>query len=98
MHEDEISDHLELMLESIALIQGRIKKIDSPDDFVISPDGLTVLDSVSMRLQVIGESVRKLQKLGPDFLRHYPAIEWGKIARFRDLISHRPHLAPLRKC
>ena len=88
MHEDEISDHLELMLESIDLIQGRMKKICLPDDFVISPDGLTVLDSVSMRLQVIGESVRKIQKLDLDFLCRYPAIEWDKLARFRDLVSH----------
>lgn len=88
MPEDDILDHLELMLASIALIQERMKKINLPDDFMISPDGVTVLDSVSMRLQVIGESVRKLQRVDSDLLRRYPAIEWDKLARFRDLISH----------
>jgi uncharacterized protein with HEPN domain len=41
-----------------------------------------------MRLQVIGESVRKIQKVDPSFLTHYSTIEWDKLARFRDLVSH----------
>ena len=41
-----------------------------------------------MRLQVIGESVRKIQKMNPSFLDPYSDIEWVKIARFRDLVSH----------
>jgi len=41
-----------------------------------------------MRLHVIGESVRKVQKLDPMFLERYSAIEWDKLARFRDLVSH----------
>jgi uncharacterized protein with HEPN domain len=59
-----------------------------PEDFVLSADGATILDAVSMRLQVIGESVRKFQKLDPSFLNRYPNIEWDKLARFRDLVSH----------
>jgi len=41
-----------------------------------------------MRLQVIGESVRKIQKIDSSFLDSYSAVEWNKIARFRDLVSH----------
>jgi uncharacterized protein with HEPN domain len=85
MHEDEILDHLELMIESIELIEKRFSNIRSPEDFVLSPDGVTLLDAVSMRLQVIGESVRKLQKLGPSFLNRYSNIEWDKLARFREV-------------
>ena len=47
-----------------------------------------MLDAISMRLQVIGESVRRIQKRDPAFLAAYPDIEWDKIARFRDLVSH----------
>jgi len=47
-----------------------------------------LLDAISMRLQVIGESVRRIQKRDPAFLAAYPDIEWDKIARFRDLVSH----------
>ena len=88
MLEDEIFDHLALMLESTELIEKRFSRIQVPEDFVLSADGATILDAVSMRLQVIGESVRKFQKLDPSFLNRYPNIEWGKLARFRDLVSH----------
>jgi uncharacterized protein with HEPN domain len=88
MHKDEILDHLDLMLDSIDLIEKRFSRIRSPEDFVLSLDGVTLLDAVSMRLQVIGESVRKIQKLDPSFLNHYSNIEWDKLARFRDLVSH----------
>ena len=88
MHEDEIFEHLYLMLESTELIDKRFSRIRVPEDFVLSADGVTILDAVSMRLQVIGESVRKIQKLDSSFLNRYSNIEWDKLARFRDLVSH----------
>ena len=91
MHEEEIADYLDLMLESIKLIEGRFLKIQLADEFVLSGDGITLLDSISMRLQVIGESVRKIQKLNPSFLDSHPDVEWDKIARFRDFVSHPYH-------
>jgi uncharacterized protein with HEPN domain len=65
MPEEEIVDYLDLMLDSIALIEGRFATMNSPDEFVQSMDGMTLLDAISMRLQVIGESVRKIQKIAP---------------------------------
>ena len=88
MHEDEIVDCVDLMLESIKLIESRYLKIRLPGEFVQSANGITLLDAISMRLQVIGESVRKIQKMNPSFLDPYSDIEWVKIARFRDLVSH----------
>ena len=88
MHEEEIVDYLDLMLESIELIENRFLKIRLPGEFVQSADGITLLDAISMRLQVIGESVRKIQKINPSFLDLYSDVEWDKIARFRDLVSH----------
>lgn len=88
MHEDEIVDILHLMLESTELIEKRFSRIRVPEDFVLSADGVTILDAVSMRLQVIGESVRKIQKVNPSYLNRYSIIEWDKLARFRDLVSH----------
>lgn len=88
MHEEELIDYLDLMLESVELIDKRFSRILSAEDFVLTPDGVTILDAVSMRLQVIGESVRKIQKTAPSFLNSYPGIEWDKLARFRDLVSH----------
>jgi uncharacterized protein with HEPN domain len=45
-------------------------------------------DAITMRLQVIGESVKKIQKDDPSFLSSYPEISWEKISRFRYLVSH----------
>ncbi len=47
-----------------------------------------MLDAISMRLQVIGESVKQIQKLNPLFPEQCSEIEWDKIAKFRDLVSH----------
>ena len=68
MSEDEIFDVLDLMLESIALVQVRFANIGEPQDFTSTSDGVTLLDAISMRLQVIGESVKRIQKKDPSFL------------------------------
>jgi len=88
MSEDEILDILDLMLESISLVQVRFANIGEPEDFVSTSDGITLLDAISMRLQVIGESVKRIQKKDLSLLTRYAEIEWDKIARFRDLVSH----------
>jgi uncharacterized protein with HEPN domain len=88
MSKDQIIDNLDLMVQSIQLIQERFSKIREPDDFVLTPEGVTLLDAISMRLQVIGESVKQIQKTDPLFLKSHVEIEWEKISRFRDLVSH----------
>ena len=88
MSNDEIIDNLDLVVESIHLVQERFSRIRVPDDFVLTPEGVTLLDAISMRLQVIGESVKQIQKTNPSFLQRYAEIDWDKIARFRDLVSH----------
>ncbi len=88
MSKDEIIDILDLMIESIHLVQERFSKLKVPDDFVLTPEGVTLLDAISMRLQVIGESVKRIEKTDLSLLQRYAEIEWDKIARFRDLVSH----------
>ena len=88
MPEDEVLDTLDLVLESIKLVQERFLGIKTPEDFVTTSLGFTLLDAISMRLQVIGESVKQIQKVDPALLQEYSEIEWDKIARFRDLVSH----------
>ncbi len=88
MSEDEIVEILDVLLDSISLVQERFSKIAESGDFVSTSDGVTLLDAISMRLQIIGESVKKIQKKDLPFLNRYAEIEWDKIARFRDLVSH----------
>lgn len=88
MSEDEIFDILDLMLESTSLVESRFIKIERTEDFVSTSDGVTLLDAIAMRLQVIGESVKRIQKKDPLFFNSYADVEWNKIARLRDLVSH----------
>jgi uncharacterized protein with HEPN domain len=83
-----ISDNLQIILESIILIEERFSKVDAPEKFVISHDGLLLLDAVSMRLQVIGELTKKIYKIKPSLLKGYSEIDWDKIIKLREIISH----------
>ncbi len=87
MH-DLIEDNLKFILESIDKISDRIQQIKSADELVNSPDGVTILDSLAMRLQSIGETVKQIEKRDTSLLQRYPEMDWQQIIRMRDLISH----------
>lgn len=80
---------IEFILESLLLIKKRFSKIRSSDDFLKDDDGLEKLDSISMRLQSIGEALKNIDKREKEFLlqvadRRY----WSEIIKARDFISH----------
>jgi uncharacterized protein with HEPN domain len=83
-----VSDNLKIIVESIDLIEDRFLKINLADEFVTSPEGVLLLDAISMRLQVIGETVKKIDKIEPSLFEMYQDVEWRKIMRLRDIISH----------
>ncbi|MFT4152918.1 DUF86 domain-containing protein [Parafilimonas sp.] len=74
--------------EPADIIITRFKKIPSPEDFIKSDNGLETLDSISMRLQFIGESLKKIEKINKDIFDQYLGMEWKKIINLRDFISH----------
>ena len=88
MLDDIIRDNLQIILESIILIESRFSKINSADDFVSSADGVLILDATAMRLQITGELLKKISKMDKTLLENYPEIEWDKIMRLRDIVSH----------
>ena len=88
MHDDYIQDNLHSVFDSIEIIQKRIEVINKADDFVSTPAGAMILDSIAMRLQVIGESLKNIDKVDPSYLLQFKTIEWEKIIKMRDLISH----------
>ncbi len=85
---DEIRERFEFILESILLIEYRFIQIKFPDDLINSQDGITILDSIAMRLQAIGDNVKSVEKLDSQFLTKFPETEWEKIMKLRDVISH----------
>jgi len=81
MLDNLIRDNLQVILESIVLIESRFSKINNADDLVSSAGGVLILDAIAMRLQVVGELVKKIGKMDRSFLENYPEIEWDKIMR-----------------
>ena len=88
MLDDIISENLRIIIESIELIENRFGRIDSANDFVSNANGILILDAVSMRLQIIGELLKKIDKIDSTLFNKYPEVEWEKIMRLRDIISH----------
>ncbi|MBW8001429.1 MAG: DUF86 domain-containing protein [Planctomycetes bacterium] len=70
-------------------ILDRFKSIKGVSDFTDSSAGREKLDSICMLLIVIGESLKKLDKISQgSLLPKYSQIDWKKAKGLRDIISH----------
>ena len=83
-----IYEYLHLILESIDLINKRFFAIEHPDDLVSNENGVLILDAIAMRLQVIGELLKKIEKRDQKFLQSHTDVNWINIMKLRDIISH----------
>ena len=79
---------LEIILEHLAVCEKRFLEIKEPQDFVTTDYGNTLLDAIVTRLQAVGENLKRLLKYNNTLQEKYPTIEWDKIIKFRDFISH----------
>lgn len=86
----------ELLLEILHQIQESAQKviqrfqiIHNPNDFTDTSDGVEKMDAICMMLIVIGESLKKLDKITDyDLLSKYPDVDWKKAKGMRDIITH----------
>ena len=89
MGEIDINFTLDFILKSIALIEKRFSGIDSGEDFLKNDDNLEKFDSISMRLQTIGENIKNLYKNNPEILESFATKDyWSSIIKMREIISH----------
>lgn len=89
MDKKNTKELLEYILQSIELIQKRFLAIRESDDFMKDDEGLEKLDSISMRLQSIGEALKNIYKTDPQVLESIaPKNYWSEIIKFREVISH----------
>lgn len=88
MSESLIFDLLQNITESIKLVEERFIDISKEEDFVSTSEGVTTLDAIAMRLQFIGESLKKIEKIDNSVFNQYPEIEWKQIIQLRNFISH----------
>ena len=85
----KIQELLSMVIEAIDVIQSRSIRIESGNDFLLSPDNMFILDGVCMKLIFIGESIKTIDKISKgEFLSLYPSIPWSSIMKQRDLIAH----------
>jgi uncharacterized protein with HEPN domain len=74
---------------SIYLIEERFGSISTSSDFLSDNIGVEKLDSISMRLQSIGEAIKNILKNDSTLLTQFAQKSyWSDIVRFRDIISH----------
>ncbi len=66
----------------------RSEVIEKNTDFISSEKGVEIMDSITMRLQIIGENAKRIEKEMPDFFQQYLQTDPEPIIRFRDFISH----------
>ena len=83
-----INYRLTLILNAIAIIEKRMKKIKLSKDFIKNDDGKTILDSINARLQTIGENANKILKADKDFFSTHIHLDPFPIIDFRNIISH----------
>ena len=77
------------ILSAIERIQERTKNIRSADDFLSSPEGMTLLDATCMLLIAVGESLKNLDKVTDGkLLPTYPSIPWKQVKGLRDITAH----------
>jgi uncharacterized protein with HEPN domain len=88
MYNEDYKYVLEVILEHINVCNKRFSNIIQPNDFVATELGKTFLDAIVTRLQAIGENIKNNSRKNDYLQVNYPEIEWNKIIRFRDFISH----------
>jgi uncharacterized protein with HEPN domain len=80
---------LKFILSSIEMIKERFYGITDSDDFIYSKEGVIKLDSISMRLQSIGEALKNIDKRDRDFLLEVAdKTYWSNIIKTREIITH----------
>ena len=89
MDKVETYELIKFILESIEHIKYRFKMISAVDDFFENEEGLMRLDSISMRLQSIGEALKNIDKRDKNLLLKIANKEyWSNIIKTREIISH----------
>lgn len=84
-----ILDRCDQIVELIDLIIQWSGSIQSGSDFLLSPEHVLIFDGCIMRLQIIGENIKKIdESTNGALLIQYPEIPWRKIIALRNIISH----------
>lgn len=89
-HNRAVAHHtLMQMSQACGTIMQWNRKITSVQDYLSSPEGMEKMAASCMLIQSIGEGVKKIDRLLPDFFNdNAPDIPWRSIKGLRDHIAH----------
>lgn len=65
-----------------------MKKVPTAEDFIATPEGQILYDSILVRLQSIGENIKKIETVEDGFTDQNLHLDPRPIIRFRDIASH----------
>lgn len=90
MYDKELAiEILNQILQASLTVISRFEPISGVSDFTDTPAGIEKMDSVCMQLIVIGEAIKKLDKITDgSLLSTYREIDWRKAAGMRDILTH----------
>jgi len=84
-----IYEELKQIEDTILHILEKTKNIKSVDDFLLTSHGVDMLDVACIRLEAIGETVKKIDAQSEGkLLEKYPTVPWKKVMGMRDVIAH----------
>lgn len=82
-------DIISVITENLLTVQQRTQHISSANDFTSSESGMILLDSISMKLVAVGESIKNLDKVThKELFFQYTQIKWKQAMGMRDIIVH----------
>jgi len=90
MYDKELAiEILNQILRASLTVISRFDPISDVSDFTDTPSGVEKMDSVCMQLIVIGEAIKKLDKITDgSLLSTYREVDWRKAAGMRDILTH----------
>lgn len=82
-------DMLRFVMERTELAISRTEDITDYHVFLRSPTGMDLFDATCMRLQTIGETMKKVDAFTKsNLLVNYPEVFWKGVFGLRNIISH----------
>lgn len=86
---ERILGSLRQIENSIVLLQEWNREVKTPDDYLLSPEGVKNLAASCMLVEAIGEAYKKIdQETNGALLTMYSAIPWKAVKGIRDRIAH----------
>ena len=80
---------LQQMIDSCDYITEWNKDITDPNIYPSSPSGMQVMAATCMLIESIGEEIKKIDRLAPEYLKSQaPETPWKEIKGLRDHIAH----------